>query len=81
MIMPVNIRLFIAICDFARSHYGVDRVTYHVHASLEDVPSVDELELQLGVPCDSVYRTTIRIPRFCPNIFYRHLSGLQPGSD
>jgi hypothetical protein len=36
--------LFREICEFARSRYEVDRATYHVHASLEDVPSVDELD-------------------------------------
>jgi len=35
--------LFREICDFARSRYEVDRASYHVHASLEDVPSVNEL--------------------------------------
>jgi hypothetical protein len=35
--------LFREICVFARSRYEIDRATYHVHATLEDVPSVDEL--------------------------------------
>jgi hypothetical protein len=36
--------LFREICVFARSRYEADRATYHVHASLELVPSVDDLD-------------------------------------
>lgn len=36
--------LFREICEFARSRYETDRATYHVHATLEIVPGVDELK-------------------------------------
>jgi len=35
--------LFRQICDFARSHYNQDRATYHVHATLENVPASEQL--------------------------------------
>ena len=35
--------LFREICDFARSRYEHDRATYHLHATLEGVPSPEEL--------------------------------------
>jgi len=31
--------LFRRICDFARDHYDEDRLTYHVHARVPDVPA------------------------------------------
>lgn len=33
--------LFRRICRFARQRYDADRATYHVHATLDDVPPVD----------------------------------------
>lgn len=32
--------LFREICEFGREHYNKDKATYHVHATLENVPSV-----------------------------------------
>lgn len=40
--------LFREICEFCRGRYEVDRATYHVHATLENVPapaSLDDLKL------------------------------------
>lgn len=31
--------LFRRICDFARGRYDVDRVTYHVHAEVDEIPA------------------------------------------
>ncbi len=36
--------LFREICEFSRSRYEIDRATYHVHATLESVPGVDEVD-------------------------------------
>jgi hypothetical protein len=36
--------LFREICEFARSRYEVDRATYHVHATLEGVTAVGEVQ-------------------------------------
>jgi tagaturonate epimerase len=42
--------LFREICDFSRQRYDTDRATYHVHATLEEVPPqaevADDLKLQ-----------------------------------
>ncbi len=35
--------LFREICQFSRQRYDTDRATYHVHATLENVPSPDDL--------------------------------------
>jgi len=40
--------IFREICDFARGRYDTDRATYHVHATLDNVPAPDEL----ADPCE-----------------------------
>ena len=36
-------QLFREICNFSRERYNTDRATYHVHATLKNVPAVDEI--------------------------------------
>jgi hypothetical protein len=39
--------MFREICDFSRERYNTDRATYHVHATLENVPSTDNISSDL----------------------------------
>ena len=36
--------LFRELCEFSRGRYNTDRATYHVHATLENVPAPDQLD-------------------------------------
>jgi tagaturonate epimerase len=41
--------LFRRICEFAREHYEADKATYHVHATLADVPAPAEINGALAL--------------------------------